>query len=157
MEDITWTPTTSILNPTTTLPVFSPIVDQNYLVDYVTPEGCWISDSMQVYVTMLPVVTLGNDTSVCLGSPVLMQSNSNVIDPDYLWSTGDTIPDILVTTQGTYWLTITTECGSSTDTLIISDFLNFSNTQNCQDFKNPHNVATFRNSQNPGNCKKSDG
>lgn len=126
-SNITWNPTTDILNPTTTLPVFSPSFDTDYHVDYMTPEGCWLSDSMQIYVTQIPVVSLGNDTSVCLGSPVTMVSTSNVVDPQYLWSTGDTIPDITVTAQGTYWLSITTACGVSTDTLVISDFLNFAN------------------------------
>jgi len=126
-SNITWNPITNILNPTSTTPVFSPPTDQQYFVDYMTPQGCWITDSMQVNVTQLPVVNLGNDTSVCAGSPVLMQSTVNVANPSYLWSTGDTIPDITVTAQGTYWLTITTECGSSTDSLVISDFLNFAN------------------------------
>ncbi len=126
-SNITWTPTTGILNPTSTTPVFNPSLDQNYYVNYMTPEGCWIDDSMQVYVTQLPVVNLGNDTSVCFGSPVTMQSTVNVSNPSYLWSTGDNIPNITVTNQGVYWLTITTGCGTSTDSLIVSDFLNFSN------------------------------
>ena len=126
-SNITWNPITNILNPTSTTPTFSPTSDLMYYVDYQTPEGCYISDSIQVYVTPLPVVSLGNDTTVCTGSPVIMNSTVNVPAPDYLWSTNDTTANLTATSAGVYWLTITTGCGSSTDSLIITDFTNFTN------------------------------
>lgn len=44
-------------------------------------------------------------------------------DATYLWSTGETTPEVTLYTGGTYWITVTTSCGSYSDTADISIFL----------------------------------
>ena len=64
------------------------------------------------------VVDLGNDTTLCDGE--ILTLGTSYMNSTYLWSTGDTIPFIDVTAAGTYWLLVTGNCGSGTDTINFS-------------------------------------
>lgn len=122
-SNINWSPTTNITNPTSTSPIFSPTADQLYFVDYMSPLGCTLTDSIQFYVNELPVVTINNDTTVCLGEDVVINSTINAVpSPVYSWNTTETTPTITAPTAGTYVLTVTTACGTDTDAMVISNF-----------------------------------
>ncbi len=121
--NINWSPTTNITNPTSTSPILSPTTDQLYYVDYMSPLGCTLMDSIQFYVNELPVVTINNDTTVCLGESVTINSSiNNVPNPTYEWNTLETTTSITAATAGVYWVTATTACGSDTDAMVISNF-----------------------------------
>lgn len=121
--NLNWSPLTDITNPTSEHPIFSPTVDQMYTVTYTSPLGCGLSDSIQFYVNELPTVSVSNDTTVCIGESVTITASiNNVPTPDYLWSTAETTSSITVTAPGTYWVTVTTDCGTATDTIVVSNF-----------------------------------
>ncbi|MDQ3018011.1 MAG: hypothetical protein M3R25_14965, partial [Bacteroidota bacterium] len=66
----------------------------------------------------IPPINLGADTSLCPG-----QSFDLSIDPNgvnIIWSTGSTLPDLQVSSPGLIYATITNECGSASDSVVIS-------------------------------------
>lgn len=69
-----------------------------YAVAVTDVNGCVNSDTVNVVVNALPVVTLGADTTVC-GVYMLDAANAGAM---YMWSTGDTTQMITVTVGGTY-------------------------------------------------------
>ncbi len=62
-------------------------------------------------------VDLGPDTTLCQGASIHI--SFPVPGASYLWSTGDTTTALVVTSPGTYHLTVTTPCASGVDTIII--------------------------------------
>jgi len=67
----------------------------------------------------IPQVQLGNDTTLCQGSTLLLSPQTNVTG-SYLWNTGSTNSSITITTAGTYIVTITDSCSAS-DTIQIAE------------------------------------
>jgi len=66
-------------------------------------------------------LSLGNDTTLCPGSSILLNAGSSAYS--YLWSTGSTDTSITVNTAGTYWLTASNGSCIVSDTIVISDSL----------------------------------
>ena len=62
-------------------------------------------------------VNLGPDLTTC--STVVL--NSGIPNSRYLWSSGDTLQTLTVSTPGTYWVRVTNACGSGSDTIIIKN------------------------------------
>ncbi len=57
-----------------------------------------------------------NDTiSFCQGNSIIL--NATNPNSTYYWSTGSMNPTLTVTTTGTYWVTVTNPCGSTSDTI----------------------------------------
>lgn len=52
----------------------------------------------------VPVISLGADTSICSGTTLML--TSGIPDASYQWSTGETTPDINVSSPGIYWLMV---------------------------------------------------
>ena len=82
--------------------------------------GCKGYDTINVTSIPYPKPYLGQDTSICFerGSITLTAG----IGDNYLWNTGETSPEIIVTKHGEYTVTVTNNgvC-SSTDELVISN------------------------------------
>ena len=83
----------------------------------VTRNGCIGRDTITVSFTGFPAsFTLGNDTTYCgTFSRVLSTGNAQTT-----WSTGQTGASITVTQPGTYWAQQSNDCGSTRDTIVIS-------------------------------------
>jgi gliding motility-associated-like protein len=77
-----------------------------------------VKDTIIVQALPLPVVSAGNDTSGCINSPLLIRATGTDIT-NYLWSTGSNQSSIIVTSDGTYRITASNDCGSSTDEVIV--------------------------------------
>lgn len=65
----------------------------------------------------LPAVDLGPDGSICAGTLRTLDATSP--GATYTWSTGSLAPTIQVAQAGTYWVVVSNECGTNTDTLTI--------------------------------------
>ena len=95
---------------------------QYYVQVYNACNAVW--DTINVTVTGPPTVNLGNNVIFCRGSSF----NLNAQNPGctYLWSNGDTTQQTSVLDPGVYWVTITNDCGSITDSInvIVEDPLN---------------------------------
>lgn len=73
-------------------------------------------DTVFIEVIEIPVFSLGDDTAIChVGSVVDLDGPPGMLS--YQWSNGATIEDIVVFEAGTFWLTVTNECFSYTDTI----------------------------------------
>lgn len=90
-------------------------------VDVVAYDGGSVSASSVVYlflddVLVTPLDSLIaaflKDTVVC--APITLSAPT--CGDSYLWSTGETTPEITVTESGDYWLQIETSCGTVSDT-----------------------------------------
>ena len=83
--------------------------------------GCMGSDSLLVGLYTFPDFDLGNDTSLCQGDILELEVAPGY--ESYLWSTGDTMRYLQVTSPGSYWLEITSAEGCETaDTIAVSYF-----------------------------------
>lgn len=78
---------------------------------------CQSVDTIRVDLLEPPVADLGPDTSVCTSEYVLIVDTSNGVSA--LWSDGSTSWDFPVLQSGDYWVTLTNECGSDTDSTLI--------------------------------------
>jgi gliding motility-associated-like protein len=123
---ITWDTTVGITNPQSAQPVFAPTTTQTYIVDYITINGCPVTDSMTVNVDPLPAVSLPADITICEEDTELIISTVNVPNGNYLWNTGDVTPVLLTQTDGIYWVTYSNSCGSNTDSIEITHHPDFS-------------------------------
>ncbi len=82
-------------------------------------SACTITiDTIHVTNLPLPIVALGNDTSLCPGASATLTSTGT--SGSYLWSTGSTDSAITVSQAGQYVLTVTKHGCSASDTMLIS-------------------------------------
>ena len=103
--------------------------------------GCYSVTSFSVIINPLPIIDIG-DQVICLDNmPLLVSANTNNPNDTYLWSTGDTSPEIDITVVGTYWVKVTSEFGcenthyfgvseSETATIETTEVIDFSDPNN---------------------------
>jgi gliding motility-associated-like protein len=106
--------------------IFEPVQnDTAYFAHVVDANGCEVfTDTMLIDVAPPPVLNVSNDTIICEGEPLaLFGEAADLLETyTYLWNTGDTITFIYptVTSDTTFYVTATDECGlSTTDTISI--------------------------------------
>jgi gliding motility-associated-like protein len=86
----------------------------------VTYNGCSATDEIHVVELSSPLISLGNDTSLCSGQQILLPKSFTAIDPYTItWQDGNTQNSLWVKTNGLYIATITNACGSYSDTVLI--------------------------------------
>ena len=68
-----------------------------------------------VYCDGLPRVALGNDTILCNGETLRLRADGNDASSSTRWSDGSTGPALSVSAAGTYGVTVTNKCGTSSD------------------------------------------
>lgn len=90
----------------------------NYSVKVTNPAGCDSRDTMSVTLTPVPVVALGQNINVCVGTPVTLDAGN--AGATYLWSTGATTQTISVTTSGNYSVRVTSGNCFSADTINVN-------------------------------------
>lgn len=84
----------------------------------VTSSGCHGYDTLVVNVNPIPVAHAGPDTAVCLGQSLVLHGSGGT---QYQWSNGTLDPNLPLQPSSTtlYWLTVTTNGCSSTDTVLV--------------------------------------
>ncbi|HRG90929.1 MAG TPA: gliding motility-associated C-terminal domain-containing protein, partial [Chitinophagales bacterium] len=82
----------------------------------VTLNGCNNRDTIQVSAGTLPVVNLGPDTIVCDNEYTLLL---NIPGATYLWENNSTDSFYNISQSGTYTVTVTNTCGSSTGEITV--------------------------------------
>ncbi len=76
-------------------------------------------DTIQVNSLIAPTLSLGNDTLVCVNTPVTF--NAGASTDQFLWSTGSTDSTITTAIPGMYTATLSNACFSTSDTVILSN------------------------------------
>ena len=85
-------------------------------------DGCRTGvDSIQVIIEELSTIDLGPDVVLCTGETITLATNPT--NGDYAWQDNSVADTLLVTAPGTYMLTITGQCGSVADTVVV-DYTN---------------------------------
>jgi gliding motility-associated-like protein len=88
-----------------------------YSVTVTDNNGCQGSDLFNLSVQQLPIVELGPDGDLCQSSEVMLNAGSGAGDQQYLWQDNSILPTYLLTSEGTYSVTVTNSCGSTTDSI----------------------------------------
>jgi gliding motility-associated-like protein len=105
--------------------------------------GCYDTTEFNVVINPLPIIDIG-DQVICLNNlPLLVSANTNNSSDSYQWSTGETSPEIVITTIGTYWVRITSEFGCEnmeTFEVIESEAATIEATE-IIDFSDPNNIT----------------
>jgi gliding motility-associated-like protein len=78
-----WTPAGSLNNNTFPNPVATPNVTTEYIVTVTDSNGCIGIDSVLVTANILPIIITNNDTAVCDGICVQLNTNGGV---SYIWT-----------------------------------------------------------------------
>ncbi|WP_282044306.1 T9SS type B sorting domain-containing protein [Winogradskyella flava] len=74
-------------------------------------SGCYAVTQFSVIIHPLPIIDI-EDQVICLDNiPLIVSANTNIPTDRYLWSTGETTPEIDIETIGTYWVTVTSAFG----------------------------------------------
>ena len=81
-------------------------------------NGIEDSATQQVVIQPIPVVSLGNDTTLCNGQSVLL--NATAANGIYLWQNNSTSASQPITQGGTYWVEVTIANCAAADTVQIS-------------------------------------
>lgn len=84
-----------------------------YGVTVTDPFGCMGNDSFFLSLNRIPAAYLGGDTSICLGTSLLLDAGNSA--STYIWSTGQNSQQILVNSTGNYAVTVTNAFGCSTN------------------------------------------
>jgi len=103
------------------------IVNQNtssggndFMLDEITFRPiCYKYDTIVVNFSPLPVVNLGADQQLCIGTPVTLDAGNPAFQ--FTWNTSDSTQQIIVDSAGTYSVTVTNSIGCiGTDAVNIS-------------------------------------
>ncbi len=78
-------------------------------------NGCTIKDSIKVNFNPVPVVFLGNDTTICEGKTVTL--NAGNPQNSYAWNDGSSLPFLKVAKQGQYSVKVTSNGCIAGDTI----------------------------------------
>ena len=105
--------------------------------------GCHAITQFAVVIHPLPIIDI-EDQVICLDNfPLVVSANTNISSDQYLWSTGETTPEIEITEIGSYWVTVTTEFGCE-DTRVFdvseSEAATIESTE-VIDFSDPNNIT----------------
>lgn len=73
-------------------------------------------DTINVIITGPPRLLLGDEVRFCEGTSITLNAQ-NALLGRFQWNTGDTTQFLTVDSAGTYWVTITNNCGQKTDTI----------------------------------------
>ena len=97
---------------------YSASVNGNYFLTVTNSFGCTASDSVALQFSN-PTVSIGNDTTICINTSVFLIANSGF--SFYQWNTNNTTESILISSEGTYSVTVTDNLGcKDSDSKIIN-------------------------------------
>ena len=91
-------------------------------VDVVDANGCEAVDTAEIFMATSLPVALGNDTAVCEGESVTIQSGYPALGYTFTWApTGEITNEITVSTAGTYDVLVEDVAGcTGRDTIVVS-------------------------------------
>lgn len=100
-----------------TNPVFNVTETGTYTV-FLSNQCGFATDTTFIISSLLPSVSLGPDTTTCVGNPI--QINATGIADSYSWQDGTTNSNLLVTSAGIYTVSAFNNCGVDSDTIAVN-------------------------------------
>ncbi len=80
-------------------------------------------DTVTVTIHPAPIISLGNDTTICDGDSLTVMSSNTMLSMTYLWSDSSTLEFLPITEAGTYYVAVSTVCGVDYDTIVVDSLL----------------------------------
>ncbi len=96
----TWLPNYNMDNTFGSIVTVWPSVDTLYSVTAVQSNGCIMKDSIRISLYNIQPISLGNDTSICIGTSLQLNAGSGFVS--YQWNNGLTGQQIAVSSVGSY-------------------------------------------------------
>ncbi len=84
----------------------------------VTYQGCTISDTIHVEYVSAQAISLGSDTTLCIGDSLILEVQAS--GAEILWSTSETNQKITVKEPGEYWVRVNNVNCTVSDTINVS-------------------------------------
>lgn len=110
--------TSYLWNTTAVTPNISVSTAGIYWVE-VSDGNCTVRDSITVSVDQVPVVSFGNDTTLCTGDQLVLDATLGG-SATYLWQDASTNPTFTVSTAGTYSVTVDSGACSVFEDIVVS-------------------------------------
>jgi gliding motility-associated-like protein len=122
-----WTPSLGLNDTTIANPIANPLSSTTYIVTGFDNNGCSSADTMILTVNNIVPISIGNDTTICVGDSVQLGGNpTSPIGTTYSWTPiasldNPTSPNPIAfpTVTTTYYLTATNDTCSSIDSVTI--------------------------------------
>ncbi|WP_340076570.1 choice-of-anchor L domain-containing protein [Leptobacterium sp. I13] len=74
--------------------------------------GCFNTTNFQFILHPVPIITIESSQIFCVENlPINLSAQTGLPNERYVWSTGETTPEITIANGGDYWVTVTTEFG----------------------------------------------
>lgn len=89
-----------------------------YTVTVTNAQGCTGSATVTVTVNPVVSVNLGNDTTLCNSQTMVL--NAGNTGATYVWNDGSTNQTLTVSSAGTYSVTVSNGCSSSSDQILVN-------------------------------------
>jgi len=112
----------------------------------VTDSSCVSSDTIEVRYHNLPIVNLGNDTSLCNNATLLLTAPPNY--QSYLWNDLSTADSLLVSREGLYSVTVNDSGCLAQDEIKVS-YLETPNVNLCNDTSFCEGIPFYLKATNP--------
>lgn len=109
------TPTNYLWNTGATTPIITGNTQQSYWLE-VDSLGCKARDTFNLFYTNLSI-DFGNDTTLCQGDSLTLDAQNS--GASYLWNDGSSNQRLTVTSNGTYYVTVSNFGCTFTDTIAI--------------------------------------
>ncbi len=93
----------------------------SYMVHITDTCGSTSTDVITITFNPLPFVKLGNDTIICDGEIITLDVTTQ--NATYIWQDNTTNPNFNVTQPGSYWVEVTVNDCSLTDTIMVDNLL----------------------------------
>ncbi|MCI5057019.1 MAG: choice-of-anchor L domain-containing protein [Flavobacteriales bacterium] len=119
-----WSPTGSLNDASSDNPWATPNISTQYILTVISAGNCATTDTVDITVLTLPVVTSSNDTQICSGDTIPLFASGGL---NYLWSPGISLssnnistPDAFPSDTTNYIVSVTdaNNC-TSTDTVLV--------------------------------------
>jgi gliding motility-associated-like protein len=98
-------------------PIFNVTQSGTYSVE-VTENNCSSSDTIIVNYNPLTIIYLGADTTLCQAE--ILELDATTSNANYIWQNNSTSSTFNVNQQGTYWVKVTVDNCSASDTITIN-------------------------------------
>lgn len=115
---VNWYLNSNLISNTNTINV-SPTTSTLYEVSILDNNGCQFDTNFQLVVNQIPLLELGPDKFICAEISTILSSSNSSGSADYLWSTSQTTPTIVVTLTDVYYLTIELNNCEATDSVYV--------------------------------------
>ena len=119
LSSFSWNPISNISNVNSLTPKVGASANATYTLTVTDSQGCSASASQDVIVNQLPIVSLGNDTSICEGN--LITLDAGIGFNSYTWSNGTNVQQTTINQQGIYSVIVTNSVNCvNADTVFIA-------------------------------------